>query len=685
MGSFLVNLRVAYYDWMTGPEYYYSATGYYWSLDSVNEALTAAEWLDGSNWEKDGNEKDEKEENDTDKEDFDWYNITASSFNVTALLSFLDDPSNNPAAKAWASHTCSTDELVALVTESPSTTRCNPFVEEPHGCPPGLFYNTTAHSSAPCPPGFFCPGSFKCIVPCVYGASCLPSVTTPSVSSDSTCREPLAYGGDSEGGVLVEDGTVMCPGRALEKLCPAGFYCKAPDSDPVVCASGHYCPKGSVVMTECVGAFQVCEEEGMVRPRYTASSSIIFGCAAAALVFAVFLFAFRKDRKRRRDLTASAPVRAKGADLLPNLTEKGELRMDVAFDKMGLKLNGSKKKVLNSVTGTVKAGRITAAMGPSGAGKTTFMNVLAGKASYGITTGRITINGGEEDVMEYSELCGFVPQDDTMMRDMTVHENLAFYARMRLPSTTSNAKCDEITRDVINTLGLSHVQHEPIGDETTRGISGGQRKRVNVGMEMVSSPSLLFLDEPTSGLDSATSYELLEALKELAKKGTNIVVVLHQPSWQLFQLFDDVLLLGKGGSTVYLGPSGDAQSYFDRMGFTCPQRVNPADFFIDVIAGKYERKNYGNFKPVDLFDMWIDQQKNGGSRAAAPEPGQRITMAALEKVAPIGFTRSFVMYASRSVLQYNKHKLAFLSDVVMQVSRLAAHTCVNEKGDGAIR
>jgi ABC-type multidrug transport system ATPase subunit len=151
------------------------------------------------------------------------------------------------------------------------------------------------------------------------------------------------------------------------------------------------------------------------------------------------------------------------------------------------------------------------------------MNVLAGKASYGKTSGSIKINGKEDMVMNYSSLCGFVPQDDTMMRDLTVEENLSFYARMRLPKTTPDATCDEIVADVIETLGLTHVKHEQIGDETTRGISGGQRKRVNVGMEMVSHPSLLFLDEPTSGLDSATSYQLLEALKELAKKGTNIV------------------------------------------------------------------------------------------------------------------------------------------------------------------
>jgi len=412
----------------------------------------------------------------------------------------------------------------------------------------------------------------------------------------------------------------------------------------------------------------------MDRPSYYAS--IKFLVVAMSIFFVSMalhrISSFFRSRERERKANLPPPKRSPGEDLLPNMSEKGDLRMDVEFTNLGLVLNGSKKKVLNNVTGCLKSGRITAIMGPSGAGKTTFMNVIAGKASYGETTGSIKINGFEDRVANYSTMCGFVPQDDTMMRDMTVEENLLFYARMRLPKDTTNAKCREITQDVINTLGLSHVQHEPIGDETTRGISGGQRKRVNVGMEMVSNPSLLFLDEPTSGLDSATSYELLEALKELAKKGTNIVVVLHQPSWQLFQLFDDVLLLGKGGCTVYLGASGDAQEYFEKLGFECPDRVNPADFYMDVIAGKYPRRNDAEFESKDLFGMWAEHEtskRRSPARAGSDVTCKvgKISMEQMKSVEPIGFFKSYGMYVGRTVLQYNKHKVTFLSDVLMQL------------------
>ena len=329
-----------------------------------------------------------------------------------------------------------------------------------------------------------------------------------------------------------------------------------------------------------------------------------------------------------------------------------------------------------------------------GAGKTTFMNVLAGKATYGDMTGSILINGRPDSVFNYSSLCGFVPQEDTMLRDLTVKENLMFYARIRLPASYSDAQCLTVVEDTMSTLGLTHIQNSQIGDETKRGISGGQRKRVNVAMEMVSSPSVLFLDEPTSGLDSTTSFELLEALKALASKGTNILVVLHQPSYQLFQLFDDVLLLGKGGSTVYLGESAKCLDYFQGSGFECGDRVNPADFFMDVIAGKTSRKNDPKFKATDLFLMWEKNTKSFSFKKL-PESNSsntlessastleteassvvglggikkrgRITEESLAKVAPAGFLKSLLLFMHRAVLQYKKCSTTFLGDLLLQL------------------
>ena len=219
-------------------------------------------------------------------------------------------------------------------------------------------------------------------------------------------------------------------------------------------------------------------------------------------------------------------------------------------------------------------------MGPSGAGKTTFMNALSGRATYGRTTGKIYINGLPNNVANLSNLVGFVPQEDTMHRELTVRETLKSYALLRLPDYFGYSAVERVVQDVIEALQLDAVSDSKIGDETQRGISGGQRKRVNVGMEMVADPSLLFLDEPTSGLDSTTSFDLIDALRILADKGVNVMAVLHQPSFELYQKFTNVLLLGRGGKTVYLGKSDQALQYFTQLRFVKPDMMNPADFFM---------------------------------------------------------------------------------------------------------
>eukprot|EP00128_Syssomonas_multiformis_P010869 Colp12_sorted_trinity150504_noHs@28162 len=153
---------------------------------------------------------------------------------------------------------------------------------------------------------------------------------------------------------------------------------------------------------------------------------------------------------------------------------------------------------------------------------------------------------------------------------------------MRLPKGFTNAERHTMVEDTLLMLGLARVRDSLIGNELVRGISGGQRKRVNVGIEVVADPKVIFLDEPTSGLDATSSLTVLQSLKELAVcRNTAVVAVIHQPRYDLFMLFDDLLLLGVGGVTVYNGPTKDVEPYFQSLGFVVPPKANPADFFID--------------------------------------------------------------------------------------------------------
>jgi len=280
-----------------------------------------------------------------------------------------------------------------------------------------------------------------------------------------------------------------------------------------------------------------------------------------------------------------------------------EQKVDISFQNLGLELKDG-KKVLNGVTGEFKAGRMCAIMGPSGAGKTTCMNVLCGKATYGKQIGTVKINGRKMDIRKISSLVGFVPQDDIVHETLTVREQIRFSAQLRNAVGTSEKRIEHITDDVLSVMQIDHIQNSIVGGVEKRGISGGQRKRVNIGLELAAQPCVLFLDEPTSGLDSTSSLAVVYSLKKMCQLGMNCIMVIHQPRYSLFTLFDDVLLLGKGGNTVYLGPSVAAKDYFDSLGFVMDKDENRADWYMDVISGEVGNNTIPHYEKEMLFKLW---------------------------------------------------------------------------------
>jgi len=299
---------------------------------------------------------------------------------------------------------------------------------------------------------------------------------------------------------------------------------------------------------------------------------------------------------------------------------------DIAFEGLSLELK-SGRRVLDGVTGQFLAGRLCAIMGPSGAGKTTFMNVLCAKATYGKMGGIIRINGVESDISAFRSVTGFVPQDDIVHQDLTVSEQIEFSARLRNKVGTSRESIDAITQDVLNVMQIDHIQNSIVGSVEQRGISGGQRKRVNIGLELAAQPTVLFLDEPTSGLDSTSSLAVALSLKKMCQLGMTSIMVIHQPRYSLFTLFDDVLLLGKGGRTVYLGCSGGAKGYFQSQGFEMAANENPADWFMDVISGEVTNIEIAEFRPDMLFDMWEKRSSDAqgsGDFSAFAERGREL-------------------------------------------------------------
>ncbi|CAL9071527.1 unnamed protein product [Musa textilis] len=240
--------------------------------------------------------------------------------------------------------------------------------------------------------------------------------------------------------------------------------------------------------------------------------------------------------------------------------------------------------ILKGISGTVYPGEMMAMLGPSGSGKTTLLTVLAGRvARTQRLTGNVTYNGKPYSSSLRRKM-GFVMQDDVLYPHLTVTETLVFTALLRLPKTLSHREKIEKAEAIIEELGLTACRDNIIGGPFVRGISGGERKRVSIGQEMLINPSLLFLDEPTSGLDSTIAGRIVSTLADLTKGGRTVVMTIHQPSSRLFYMFHKILLLSDG-NPMYYGRGSEVMAYFANIGYSPAMPMNPADFLLDLANG----------------------------------------------------------------------------------------------------
>ncbi|KAF3675199.1 ABC transporter G family member 14 [Capsicum annuum] len=240
------------------------------------------------------------------------------------------------------------------------------------------------------------------------------------------------------------------------------------------------------------------------------------------------------------------------------------------------------KTILNGVTGIVCPGEMLAMLGPSGSGKTTLLTALGGRLS-GKLSGKITYNS-QPFSGAIKRRTGFVAQDDVLYPHLTVTETLLFTALLRLPQSLSREEKERHVEHVIAELGLNKCRNSMIGGPLFRGISGGEKKRVSIGQEMLINPSLLLLDEPTSGLDSTTALRILTTVKRLADGGRTVITTIHQPSSRLYHMFDKAVLLSEG-CPIYYGPASSALEYFSSVGFSTSITINPADLLLDLANG----------------------------------------------------------------------------------------------------
>jgi ABC-type multidrug transport system ATPase subunit len=243
----------------------------------------------------------------------------------------------------------------------------------------------------------------------------------------------------------------------------------------------------------------------------------------------------------------------------------------------------SQQYILKHITFDARPGEVTAVAGPSGAGKSTLLEVLAGKIRPSSPSGSILVNGQPMDRQQFRRISGYVMQDDALFPMLTVRETLLYSARLRLPSAVPVAEKRARVEALMAELGLGHVAASRIGNERVRGVSGGERRRVSIGVDVIHDPAVLILDEPTSGLDSAAALHVCSMLRSMAVSRTRTIVLsIHQPSYRILQQFHSLLLLAHG-SVVHHGSLDLLSSRLAAAGHRIPAQVNVLEYAIDSL------------------------------------------------------------------------------------------------------
>ncbi|MDQ3282190.1 MAG: ATP-binding cassette domain-containing protein [Acidobacteriota bacterium] len=296
-----------------------------------------------------------------------------------------------------------------------------------------------------------------------------------------------------------------------------------------------------------------------------------------------------------------------------NRLERRDYRGNTRIEAQNVAVTGGGRRLIEGVSMTLVPSELVGLMGPSGAGKTTLMTALAGYQPP--STGRVLFNGRDlySSFDQFRHGIGYVPQDDILHGELTVGEALYFTGRLRLPDDTGADEIERRIDRVLRQLGIAHIRNSLIGTPARKVVSGGERKRVNVAMELLNDPPVLFLDEPTSGLSSEDALAVMQCLRDLAREGRTILLTIHQPSREVFRLMDNLAVVARDAGRrdpaklVYYGPA-----YPEAIRFFNPGKELPADPAPEaVLRGLAERPAaawHARYEQSALKRRFVDQR-----------------------------------------------------------------------------
>ncbi|KAM1576956.1 hypothetical protein ACFX15_032673 [Malus domestica] len=336
--------------------------------------------------------------------------------------------------------------------------------------------------------------------------------------------------------------------------------------------------------------------------------------------------------------------------------------------------NGETQKVLEGLTGYAEPGTFTALMGPSGSGKSTLLDALSSRlAANAFLSGTILLNGRKRKLSFGT--AAYVTQDDNLIGTLTVRETISYSARLRLPDKMAWSEKRALVESTIIEMGLQDCADTVIGNWHLRGISGGEKRRVSIALEILTRPRLLFLDEPTSGLDSASAFFVTQTLRALARDGRTVIASIHQPSSEVFELFDQLYLLSSGKTSSY-ELIGRFFQFFAQAGFPCPALRNPSDHFLRCINSDFDKVKA---KLKGSMELRFE---------ASDDPLEKITTAEAIRVLIDSYRSSQYSYAAREkVEEISKVKGTVLdsggsqASFFMQAFQLSKRSFINMSRD----
>jgi ABC-type multidrug transport system ATPase subunit len=363
----------------------------------------------------------------------------------------------------------------------------------------------------------------------------------------------------------------------------------------------------------------------VMKPILAMVAFVVLYCLTSWVGLAFLKVEMTIARARNSDVDLSA-----GKEKLTARSIEEVRAIDVGLDKFALDLSrrsalGKKlpvKTILNPVTATFQSGTLNIIMGPSGSGKTSLLNAVALRLKNSIRTkyrpsGSLKFNGAVPSDSVVRSVVSYVCQDDdALLPSLTVRETLRFAAGLRLPSWMSKEEKYRRAEEVLLKMGLKDCADTLVGSELVKGISGGEKRRVSIAVQILTDPRILLLDEPTSGLDAFTASSILDVLEGLAKEGRTLILTIHQARSDLFQRFGNVLLLARGGFPAYAGAAKEMLGYFTGLGYRCPQHTNPADYALDLITidlQEEHREEQSRQRVDQLIQSWNSAIKKSPS------------------------------------------------------------------------